>query len=136
MPAGVPDPSPSSITGPRAALTRSRRIVVPRSRTAIVRPFAPPIMKVPLLAEDQPHRFIADVCAISDRTKRVAGARTIPGSSNVHTSGRSLLKARRLGAVLDAGCRSGRLTALLLERLPRGRVTAVDKSDAMLARRG
>ena len=35
--------------------------------------------------------------------------------------------------VLDAGCGSGRLTALLLERLPRGRVIAVDKSPAMLA---
>lgn len=35
--------------------------------------------------------------------------------------------------VLDAGCGSGRLTELLLERLPRGRVIAVDKSPAMLA---
>jgi trans-aconitate 2-methyltransferase len=36
--------------------------------------------------------------------------------------------------VLDAGCGSGRLTALLLERLPRGRVIAVDESEAMLAK--
>lgn len=36
--------------------------------------------------------------------------------------------------VLDAGCGSGRLTALLLERLPRGRVIAVDASAAMLER--
>src|SRR6266536_5627561 len=34
---------------------------------------------------------------------------------------------------LDAGCGSGRLTALLLERLPHGRVIAVDQSEAMLA---
>src|SRR5262245_33124609 len=34
---------------------------------------------------------------------------------------------------LDAGCGSGRLTALLLERLPHGRVIAVDRSENMLA---
>jgi trans-aconitate methyltransferase len=33
---------------------------------------------------------------------------------------------------IDAGCGSGRLTALLLERLPRGRVIAVDRSANML----
>ena len=36
--------------------------------------------------------------------------------------------------VLDAGCGSGRVTRLLLERLPRGRVIAVDASDDMVAR--
>jgi trans-aconitate 2-methyltransferase len=36
--------------------------------------------------------------------------------------------------VLDAGCGSGRVTALLLERLPRGRVIAVDSSAQMVAR--
>jgi len=35
--------------------------------------------------------------------------------------------------VLDAGCGTGRLTGLVLERLPRGRVIAVDKSASMLA---
>lgn len=35
--------------------------------------------------------------------------------------------------VLDAGCGSGRVTAQLLERLPRGHVVAVDQSPAMLA---
>jgi trans-aconitate 2-methyltransferase len=35
--------------------------------------------------------------------------------------------------VLDAGCGSGRVTAQLLARLPRGRVIAVDHSSAMLA---
>jgi trans-aconitate 2-methyltransferase len=34
--------------------------------------------------------------------------------------------------VLDAGCGTGRVTALLLERLPRGRVIAVDGSQAMV----
>ncbi|MCC6315203.1 MAG: methyltransferase domain-containing protein [Thermomicrobiales bacterium] len=34
---------------------------------------------------------------------------------------------------VDAGCGSGRLTALLLERLPAGRVIAVDRSQQMLA---
>jgi trans-aconitate 2-methyltransferase len=34
--------------------------------------------------------------------------------------------------VLDAGCGTGRLTAELLERLPRGRVIAVDRSENML----
>jgi trans-aconitate 2-methyltransferase len=34
--------------------------------------------------------------------------------------------------VLDAGCGSGRVTAQLLERLPTGRVIAVDSSPAML----
>ncbi|MCW3067180.1 MAG: methyltransferase protein [Solirubrobacterales bacterium] len=35
--------------------------------------------------------------------------------------------------VLDAGCGTGRVTALLLERLPRGRVIAVDASPDMVA---
>ena len=34
--------------------------------------------------------------------------------------------------VLDAGCGTGRVTALLLERLPRGRVIGVDGSAAMV----
>jgi trans-aconitate 2-methyltransferase len=34
--------------------------------------------------------------------------------------------------VLDAGCGSGRVTELLLARLPRGRVIAVDQSESML----
>jgi trans-aconitate 2-methyltransferase len=35
--------------------------------------------------------------------------------------------------VLDAGCGSGRVTEMLLERLPRGRVVALDGSPAMIA---
>jgi trans-aconitate 2-methyltransferase len=35
--------------------------------------------------------------------------------------------------VLDAGCGSGRVTAMLLERLPEGRVIAVDSSPSMVA---
>ena len=34
--------------------------------------------------------------------------------------------------VLDAGCGTGRVTELLLARLPRGRVVALDASEAML----
>ena len=34
--------------------------------------------------------------------------------------------------VLDAGCGSGRVTELLLERLPRGRVIGVDAAAAMV----
>ena len=35
--------------------------------------------------------------------------------------------------VLDAGCGSGRVTRMLLDRLPRGRVIAVDASPSMVA---
>ncbi len=35
--------------------------------------------------------------------------------------------------VLDAGCGSGRVTQALIERLPRGRVIAVDQSPSMVA---
>jgi trans-aconitate 2-methyltransferase len=35
-------------------------------------------------------------------------------------------------SVLDAGCGSGRVTAMLLERLPRGHVIGVDASEAMV----
>jgi trans-aconitate 2-methyltransferase len=34
--------------------------------------------------------------------------------------------------VIDAGCGTGRLTAVLMDRLPRGHVIALDGSDAML----
>lgn len=50
--------------------------------------------------------------------------------------GRRVLDRLRLSGgetVLDAGCGTGRLTAGLLERLPRGRVVAVDLSQNMLA---
>ncbi len=36
-------------------------------------------------------------------------------------------------SVLDAGCGTGRVTRMLVERLPRGRVIAVDGSEAMIA---
>jgi trans-aconitate 2-methyltransferase len=35
--------------------------------------------------------------------------------------------------VIDAGCGAGRLTEILVERVPRGRVVALDTSEAMLA---
>jgi trans-aconitate 2-methyltransferase len=44
------------------------------------------------------------------------------------------LELRGDETVLDAGCGSGRVTAQLLDRLPRGRVIAVDSSAQMLAR--
>lgn len=50
--------------------------------------------------------------------------------------GMAVLERARLRGdetVLDAGAGSGRLTAELLERLPRGRVVAVDRSPSMLA---
>jgi trans-aconitate 2-methyltransferase len=42
------------------------------------------------------------------------------------------LELRGDETVLDAGCGSGRVTAMLLERLPRGRVIAVDGSASMI----
>lgn len=51
------------------------------------------------------------------------------------TWGRKILERLRLRGhetVVDAGCGSGRLTAELLERLPEGRVIAVDRSQNML----
>ena len=44
------------------------------------------------------------------------------------------LELRGDETVLDAGCGSGRVTRLLLERLPRGAVIAVDASPDMVAR--
>jgi trans-aconitate 2-methyltransferase len=37
-------------------------------------------------------------------------------------------------AAIDAGCGSGRVSAVLLERLPRGSLLAVDGSEAMIAK--
>ena len=42
------------------------------------------------------------------------------------------LPLERDETVLDAGCGTGRVTELLLARLPRGRVVALDFSGAML----
>lgn len=44
------------------------------------------------------------------------------------------LELRGDEAVLDAGCGSGRVTRMLLDRLPRGRVVAVDASPSMVER--
>lgn len=43
------------------------------------------------------------------------------------------LELRGDETVLDAGCGTGQVTATLLERLPRGRVVALDGSEQMLA---
>jgi trans-aconitate 2-methyltransferase len=42
------------------------------------------------------------------------------------------LELRGDETVLDAGCGSGRVTLMLLERLPRGRVVAVDQAESMV----
>lgn len=44
------------------------------------------------------------------------------------------LELRGDEAVLDAGCGSGKVTAELAKRLPRGRIVAVDASEAMIAK--
>ena len=43
------------------------------------------------------------------------------------------LELRGDETVLDAGCGSGRVTRMLLERLPEGRVIAVDQDESMVA---
>ena len=57
-------------------------------------------------------------------------------SAPIEAMGRDVLWRLRLEGdetVLDAGCGTGRVTAVLAERLPRGRVIAVDGSPAMVA---
>jgi trans-aconitate 2-methyltransferase len=57
-------------------------------------------------------------------------------SGTMEALGRDVLERLELDGdevVLDAGCGSGRITAALIERLPRGRVIAVDGSDSMAA---
>ncbi len=56
-------------------------------------------------------------------------------SAPMEMLGREVLARLELGgdeAVLDAGCGSGRITAALLERLPRGRVIGVDGAPSMI----
>ncbi len=56
-------------------------------------------------------------------------------SGPMEALGREVLARLELGGdevVLDAGCGSGRITQALLERLPRGRVIAVDASPSMV----
>ncbi|MEW6152426.1 MAG: methyltransferase domain-containing protein [Actinomycetota bacterium] len=62
---------------------------------------------------------------------RVAGPQTRWGSAVVER-----LDLRGDERVLDAGCGTGRVTELVLRRLPRGHVVAVDSSEAMLAEAG
>src|SRR5271155_2425537 len=72
---------------------------------------------------------------------RMSDSRTWDGQSYDRISGpmealgREVLARLELNggeAVLDAGCGSGRVTQALLERLPRGRVIAVDASPSMV----
>jgi trans-aconitate 2-methyltransferase len=56
-------------------------------------------------------------------------------SGTMEAFGREVLERLELAGdevVLDAGCGSGRITEALVERLPRGRVIAVDESDSMV----
>ncbi len=56
-------------------------------------------------------------------------------SAPQHSWGLAVLERLRLNgdeSVLDAGCGSGRVTQALIERLPRGRVIAVDGSPSMI----
>src|SRR5918997_2223212 len=56
-------------------------------------------------------------------------------SAPIEAMGRDVLSRLELAGdetVLDAGCGTGRVTAALVERLPRGRVIAVDGSPAMV----
>src|SRR4051812_50209675 len=56
-------------------------------------------------------------------------------SAPLEAMGREVLDRLELRGderVLDAGCGTGRVTAALLERLPRGEVVAVDGSPAMV----
>jgi len=57
-------------------------------------------------------------------------------SQTMETLGLGVLERLELRgdeAVLDAGCGSGRITQALIERLPRGRVIAIDESPSMIA---
>lgn len=57
-------------------------------------------------------------------------------SAPQHAWGREVLERLPLDGdelVLDAGCGSGRVTEMLAQRLPRGRVIAVDASPSMVA---
>ena len=62
---------------------------------------------------------------------RVAGPQTRWGAAVLDR-----LPLRGDETVLDAGCGSGRVTELLLERLPGGRVIALDGSPSMIAESG
>ena len=79
----------------------------------------------------------------ADRAPRVSGAREWDAatydrlSAPLTARGIAVLDRARLAPsdrVLDAGCGTGRVSAALLERLPAGRVVALDGSAAMIAR--
>jgi trans-aconitate 2-methyltransferase len=64
------------------------------------------------------------------------GARYDRISGTMEALGLEVLERLQLDGdelVVDAGCGSGRITAALIERLPRGRVIGVDESASMIA---
>ncbi|HEX3519351.1 MAG TPA: methyltransferase domain-containing protein, partial [Solirubrobacteraceae bacterium] len=57
-------------------------------------------------------------------------------SATMEALGRETMERLRLQGdevILDAGCGSGRITEALIERVPRGRVIAIDESPSMVA---
>jgi trans-aconitate 2-methyltransferase len=78
--------------------------------------------------------------AVTDTRPRDWNAPTYDRVANPHVAwGRNVLDWLELTGderVLDAGCGTGRVTELLLERLPRGRVVALDASPSMVAEAG
>jgi trans-aconitate 2-methyltransferase len=76
---------------------------------------------------------------MSDSLREWDGASYDRISGPMESLGRQVLRRLALSGdetVLDAGCGSGRVTEALLERLPRGRVIALDASASMLAAAG
>ncbi|MHB8242290.1 MAG: class I SAM-dependent methyltransferase, partial [Solirubrobacteraceae bacterium] len=56
-------------------------------------------------------------------------------SATMEALGRDVLERLKLNGdelVIDAGCGSGRITEALIERLPHGRVIALDESPSMV----
>lgn len=73
------------------------------------------------------------LAAVSAREWDAASYHRVAGPQEAW--GRDVLERLPLAGdetVLDAGCGSGRVTALLVERVPRGRVVGVDASQAMV----
>src|SRR5438552_2711228 len=95
--------------------TRAR----PRGGAAWGRPSAPYVIAYGCMSEQRQWD--------GERYARVSGPMEALGRGVL-----ARLDLRGDETVLDAGCGSGRITRALLERLPRGRVVAVDANASML----